>query len=205
MKANVITFENLMPLIYDHLPPPKERYGQWPNKLTKDDFKRAPVLLKLNHSDYHDIEISWENMSKYLEDIPFVGVEYKASITNKTPEGLSVYNNEEEDGTEEGDCPFIVHGLTGEKLESMTTSQIKGRGMMHLDNNGKVLAVGQEDRPESIWNNIQLYSKMFPWLFPCGKGGIGSIRMSDEKHKSFLMIPQSFEIHGKKNGRRQVD
>ncbi len=127
-------------------------------------------------------------MNEYLEDIPLVAVEYKASIMNKTLEGLSAHDNEEEDSTEEGDCPFIVHGLMGEKLESMTTTQIKGRGMMHLDNNSKVLAVGQEDRLESIWNNIQLYPKMFPWLFPYGKGGIGSIRMSDEKHKSFLMM-----------------
>ncbi|KAK0439736.1 uncharacterized protein EV420DRAFT_1244996, partial [Desarmillaria tabescens] len=144
-----------------------------PNKPTKDDFKCAPVLvrrnkviqalewLKLNHSDYYDIEISQDNMNEYPEDMPFVGVEYKPSHTNKTPEGISVHDNDEEDGVEDGDCPFVVHGLTGKKLELMMTSELKGIGMMYLNNNGKILAVGQEDMPESIWNNVQLYPKMF--------------------------------------------
>ncbi len=53
MKANVITFENLMPLVYNHLLPPSRKdiddvlaiMFTGPNKLTKDDFKCAPVLV----------------------------------------------------------------------------------------------------------------------------------------------------------------
>ncbi|KAK0440381.1 hypothetical protein EV421DRAFT_1691191, partial [Armillaria borealis] len=144
-----------------------------PAKPTLDDFKRTPVLvrrnevyealewLKLNHADYHDIGISRENLSHYPEDMPPVSVEYKERYTNKTPEGISVHNNEEEDGIEDGDCPFIVHGLTGDKLETLTTTALKGLGVLHLNSNGKVLAVGQSDQAESIWKNPQLYPKMF--------------------------------------------
>ncbi len=132
MKANVIAFENPTPLVYDHLPPPRKDMDDvlaimftGPNKPTKDDFKRAPVLvrrnkviealewLKLNHSDYHDIEISRENMNEYPEDVPFVGVEYKASVTNKTPEGLSVHDNEEEDGYGGGRLSFYSTRFNG--------------------------------------------------------------------------------------------
>ncbi|KIK54338.1 hypothetical protein GYMLUDRAFT_177551, partial [Collybiopsis luxurians FD-317 M1] len=48
-------------------------------------------------------------------------------------------------------------------------------------------------KPESIWNNVQLYPKMFPWLFPFGLGGIGSSSLSsskllDQMHKRLLMM-----------------
>ncbi|PBK59619.1 hypothetical protein ARMSODRAFT_899035 [Armillaria solidipes] len=207
MKANVIAFENPTPKIYDILPPPIEDIQEvmailftGPAKPTLEDFKRTPVLvrwnpvfnalnwLRLNHSDYHDITISRENLARYPEDMPPVSVEYKERLTNKTPEGISVHDNEEEDGVEDGECPFIVHGLTGEDLETMTSTAMKSRGVLHLNSNGKVLAVGHSAQSESIWNNPQLYPKMFPWLFPYGKGGIGDTAFSDDKHKKLLMM-----------------
>ena len=41
-------------------------------------------------------------------------VDYYPSSSNKNPESTSVHDMEE-DGTTEGPCPFIVHGLTGEE------------------------------------------------------------------------------------------
>ncbi|PBK66208.1 hypothetical protein ARMSODRAFT_891008, partial [Armillaria solidipes] len=120
MKANVITFENPIPKVYNILLPPRDEMEDvlailfvGPNKPTSKDFERAPVLLKLNHIDYYDIDISYENMQQYSEDEPYVGVAWKAQYPTKSPEGLSVHDNEEEDGVADGKCPFIVHGLTG--------------------------------------------------------------------------------------------
>ncbi len=207
MKANVIAFENPTPKVYNILPPPRDEMEDvlailfvGPNKPTSEDFERAPVLvrqnkviaalewLKLNHVDYYDIDISYENMQQYSEDKPYVGVAWKAQYATKSPEGLSVHDNEEEDGVVDGECPFIVHGLTGEKLETMTSEKMKAYGLMYLNNNGKVLAVGQNDMPEKIWKNPQLYPKMFPWLFPYGCGGIESSGWSDEQHVKYLMM-----------------
>ena len=209
MKANAVAFESPVPKIYAHLPPPKADLDDvlavlytGPSRPTEEDFKRTPLLvrrnhvikalewLKLNHSDYADIDISETNLKEYPEDMPPVSIEYKPSFSNKTPEGTSVFDMEENDGTEEGDCPFVVHGLTGENLETMSTNAIKARALQHLNNHGKVLAVGQSDRLESIWNNPQLYPQMFPWLFPYGLGGIGSFdtSVSDRMHKKYLMM-----------------
>jgi hypothetical protein len=72
----------------------------------------------------------------------------------------------------------------------MSTNAIKARALQHLNNQGKVLAIGQSDRYESMWNNPQLYPQMFPWLFPYGMGGIGSTqnRTSDKAHKKHLLL-----------------
>ena len=81
--------------------------------------------MKLNHTDYADIQISHENMQQYQENSPPVVVAYRQSLSNKVPEGISVFDREEEDGTEQGDCAFTVHGLTGEACNSMTPNAIK--------------------------------------------------------------------------------
>ena len=98
-------------------------------------------------------------------------------------EGTSVFDKEIEDGTEEGECSFSVHGLTGEAIDTMTTNAIKAIALRHLNNGGKMLAVNHSDKFESMWNNPQLYPQMFPWLFPYGLGGIGTTDLSDKEHK----------------------
>jgi hypothetical protein len=111
------------------------------------------------------------------------------TTTNKNPEGMSVFENEEEDGTEIGECPFTVHGLTGEDLPTMSSSALKAQVLQHLNSGKKILAVGHSNDPESIWNNPQLYPQMFPWLFPYGLGGIGSVfGLSDNEHKRRLLM-----------------
>ena len=54
-----------------------------------------------------------------------VSIEYRKSNTNKVAEGTSVFDSEVEDGAEEGECSFSVHGLTGEALDTMSTNAIK--------------------------------------------------------------------------------
>ena len=208
MKANAIAFQSPIPVIFNILPPAKDDIAEvlaimftGPCKPTPADFKRTPFLvrrnhvrnalewLKLNHSDYADIVISDKNLDEYPEDIPPVSITYKNLATNKTPEGMSVFDEEEEDGTAEGDCTFTVHGLTGEDLNTMSTYAIKAKALQHLNNNGKLLAVGHGEGPESIWDNPRLYPQMFPWLFPYGLGGIGSVKYLGElEHKRRLLM-----------------
>lgn len=209
MKANIIAFESPIQKIYNILPPPREDLDEvlailftGPCKPTTEDFARTPFLvrrnavvealewLRLNHSDYADIQISHENAMQYEEDMPPVSVEYRKNDTNKVPEGTSVFNHEEEEGTVEGDCAFTVHGLTGEILETMTPNALKAVALKHLNSGGKMLAVGHSDKFESIWNNPHLYPQMFPWLFPYGLGGIGasSSSISHKEHKRHLLM-----------------
>jgi hypothetical protein len=207
MKANIIAFESPVPKIYSILPPPREDLDDvlgilftGPKEPTLKDFAWTPFLvrrnavikalewLKLNHTDYADIQISHENMQQYQEDSPPVIVAYRQSISNKVPEGISVFDREEEDGTEQGDCAFTVHGLTGEVCNSMTPNALKAMALRHLNNGGKVLVVGRSDKFESMWNNPQLYPQMFPWLFPYGLGGIEVSKISDKEQKRHLLM-----------------
>ena len=207
MKANVVAFESPVPKIYAMLPPPREDIEEvlailftGPSKPTPEDFARTPFLvrrnavinalewLKLNHVDYTDIEISKENMAQYDESMPPVSIEYRPAETNKVPEGTSVFDCEEEDGTMEGDCAFTVHGLTGETLQTMAPNALKALALRYLNSNGKMLAVGHSNTLQSMWNNTQLYPQMFPWLFPYGLGGIGASSISDKEHKRHLLM-----------------
>ncbi|KAJ3819329.1 hypothetical protein F5880DRAFT_1440583, partial [Lentinula raphanica] len=73
----------------------------------------------------------------------------------------------------------------------MTTQQMMGYAAQHLDNEGKFLRISHSSSPESLWNNPQLYPKMFPWLFPYGLGGLGSSNcrsFSEASHLKFLML-----------------
>ena len=87
------------------------------------------------------------------------------------------------DGTEEGECSFSVHGLTGEALDTTSTNAIKAHALHNLNSGGKILAVGHSNKFESMWNKPQLYPQMFPWLFLYGLGGIGTTNLSDKEHK----------------------
>ncbi|KAI0741496.1 hypothetical protein C8Q80DRAFT_1109884, partial [Daedaleopsis nitida] len=139
MKANVVSHSLPMPKIYRVLPPAREDLDEvlafiyiGPNVPTHKEFKRTPMLvhrnkvkealewLKLNHSDYADLDISYSNSNEYFEDEPPVIVNYTQSMeSNKDPEATAVNDTEEDEGIEEGDCPFIVHGLTGTNLNKL--------------------------------------------------------------------------------------
>ncbi|KAF5339625.1 hypothetical protein D9611_011516 [Ephemerocybe angulata] len=176
MKANVVSFESPMPKIYSMLPPPREDIEEvlaimftGPMKPTTETFSRTPFLVRrnhvgialrwliLNHCDYANIELSEENLASYPEDVPPVVVEYVKKGTNKSAADTSVWDNDEEDGTEE-----------------VSLEAVKARALHHLNNEGRFLNIGQGEKV-SIWQNPQLYPQMFPWLFPYGLGGVGSI------------------------------
>ena len=207
MTSHVVAFQSPTPKLYQALPPPVEELDDvlailftGPTKPTQKDFERTPLLvrrnavaralewLKLNHSDYSDLEISYSNLAKYPEDDPPVSVEYCPATTNKYPENTSTFDDEAEDGTEQGDCPFVVHGLTGESLDTMTSNRLKAIALTHLNKGGRMLAVGHSSKLESIYNNPQYFPQMFPWLFPYGLGGIGSSSLAEASHKQFLLM-----------------
>jgi hypothetical protein len=193
MKANAITFANPTPKVYNVLPPPLEEMDDvlafiytgpcWP---TLDDFKRTPLLvcrkkvgyalewLKLNHIGYNDLNISYKNLSAYPEDGPPVVVDYCKYAGMKDPEAMATDDHILEDGASSGDCPFVVHGLTGEEIVTKSLKALIAIAIDQMDKNRKVLAIGHEREPQSIYHNPSLYPKMFPWLFPYGLGGIGS-------------------------------
>ena len=185
MKANVVSHSLPMPKIYSALPPPREELDDvlaflyiGPNAPTTKEFARTPMLvrrnkvakalewLKLNHSDYADIDISYENLAQYPEDEPPVIVNYSHSMaSNSDPESTAVNNTEDNEGTDTGDCPFIVHGLTGANLDNLSKLRpykITARAVDHFKSGGKALGIGQGENPESLYDNPQLYPQMFP-------------------------------------------
>ena len=213
MKSNVIAFENPMPKIYQRLPPPIEDLDEvlafiytGPCRPSPKDLERTPLLvrrnkvckalewLKLNHADYHDLDIAHDNLESYPENGPPVVVTYRSALTNKNPEAVSAFDNETEEGVDDGPCPFVVNGVTGEKLNTMGPKALAAKAMKHLkDDDSKILAIGHAEQPESMYDNPQLYPMMFPWLFPYGLGGIGSVdgedvEMSDLMHKQRLLM-----------------
>ena len=199
MTAHVIAFELPLPKVYHILPPPVEDMDDI-SKPTEDDLTRLPLLvrrnhvakalewLKLNHVDYKDLEVSYENLEKYPEDTPPMSVEYHCEDSNKVPEGTSLFDSEVDDGVATGECPFIVHGLTGVQLKTKTVDAQKALALKHWSNKGKALAIGRSPHAESIYDNPGLYPQLFPWLFPYKHGGISSAWLSDKEHKWHLLI-----------------
>jgi hypothetical protein len=212
MKANVITFQNPTPKVYQRLPPPIAEIDEvlafiftGPCKPTTEDLKRTPLLvrrkkvgtalewLKLNHIDYYDLDIDYDSLGAYPENGPPVVVAYRQSENSRNPEAISAFDCDDEDGVEDGPCPFVVHGITGTELETASPKTLIAKAIAHLKGNGKVLAIGHDEKPQSLYNNPQLYPMMFPHLFPYGLGGIGSvsksvIKISDAKHKKLLLL-----------------
>ncbi|KAF5385898.1 hypothetical protein D9615_002210 [Tricholomella constricta] len=207
----MVAFESPVPKMYNMLPPPMADLDDVLAILftgpcrpseedMKRDMKRVPVLvrrkavraalewLRLNHPDYEDVGISEVNLESYPEDCPPVSVVYQERHTNKIAEATSVHDNGEEEGVEAGDCPFVVHGLMGEQLGAISVDELKGMALKHWKSGGKALRVGSSGNLESIYDNPDLYPRMFPWLFPYGLGGIGSTPLSDAKHKKHLLM-----------------
>lgn len=209
MKAHVIAFESPIEKIYDMLPPPVEDLDDvlavlftGSCKPTPADLKRTPLLvrrkavlaalewLRLNHADYHDVGISLANLDGYPEDTPPVCIVYRESAASSSTEDPSVFDDGAEDGAVHGDCPFVVHGLTGEQLTTKSVEVLKGIALKHWQSNGKALRVGHSDDPRSMFNDPSLYPQMFPWLFPYGLGGVGACTsgLSVKAHKRNLLM-----------------
>ena len=87
IKANAVSYSLFILMVYAALLPPVEDLDEvlafiylGPNVPTKKEFKCTPMLirrkkvaaalkwLKLNHVDYADLDIFYNNMSKYPKD-----------------------------------------------------------------------------------------------------------------------------------------
>ena len=207
LVAKAVMFTNPLPKIYSVLPPPLADFDEMlaliftgPVKPTEDDLKRTPFLvcrtavgnalwwLKLNHIDYLDVDVNENNLNQYPKsDIP-VSIKYRHHESNLFGESMSIHISSNEDGTDTGNCPFAVHGLTVDNTQTMRLDQLKQLAIEHLDSGGKVMAVGHGDEMVSIFNNPQLYPMMFPWLFPFGSGGLGTASIGYENQLKHLLM-----------------
>jgi hypothetical protein len=128
----------------------------------------------------------------YPEDGPPVVVDYRQSNGEQDPEAIGQDDNEIEDGTSVGSCPFVVHSITGEELLTKSLKALIAIALDHMEKNRKVLAIGHEHEPQSLYHNPLLYPKMLPWLFPYGLGGIGGTehkgKLSTMAHKGHLLM-----------------
>lgn len=193
--ANAVMFANPTAELYQSLPPPIEELDDiiaviftGPCEPQPMDLRRSPFFvrnrkiydalqwLKLNHDDYSDLDmtVTEATLKKYpIEGIP-IAMEYEISDSNKISEATGLDDKDDEDGTVAGPCPFRVHGLTETRFRNMGHKEMKLEAMQYLKEGGKMLGIEHCEEMESIYNNPQLYPKMFPWLFPYGRGGIGS-------------------------------
>ncbi|KAJ7258650.1 hypothetical protein C8J57DRAFT_1234243 [Mycena rebaudengoi] len=215
LSANAIVFSKPTVQVYNILPPSCEEMSEvlasvflGPTKPTDEQFVRTPMLvrrqrvqaalewLKLNLCDYAGLHISPENLEALPEyGMPF-GVDWKSTSGEEstlTPEQVSMDNGGiDTEGTRSGKCTFAVHGLSGDEYGSASIRTLKLKALDHLANNGPTLGFGHSTTPQSMFNNIQLYPQMFPWLFPYGLGGIGhpdhKNRISEAAHKRFLLM-----------------
>lgn len=207
MTSHIIVFELPVPKVYHQLPPPVEDLDEvlavlfmGPCKPTEKEFQCTPLLircnhiaralewLKLNHADYADLEILYNELDRYPEDSPPVSVQYFHSETNKVEEGTSIFDDAVDDSVVEGKCPFLVHGLTGDQLTTKSVNMLKAIALKHWNNQGGALAVSHGANVQSIYHNLGLYPQMFPWLFPYGLGGIRTTDLSDTLHKCLLLM-----------------
>lgn len=213
MMANAISFPCPTVKVYKLLPPRRDELDEvlafiytGPNAPSEHDLGRTPMLvrrnavadalewLKLNHCDYSDLQIDRVALESYpLHGVP-VAVVFKpdAKGTNIVPSATSAHDTADEDGAESGECPMTVNGLVGSHLESMSTLARKAAAIQHLKTGGHVLAVGNSETPETLFDNPQLYPQMYPWLFPYGAGGPGNARtrgiVSEASHKRWLLM-----------------
>ena len=211
MRANAIMFPTPIPKLCNILPPHIEELDEVIAFMftgiaqpTAEDMKRTPMLarrryisaalewLKINHSDYADVQISQENLKLYPEEGPPVTIDYKSSVINKHKEATSVFDMEDEDGVQDGKCSFVVHGITGENYSTLSKDATRALALQHLIKDQNILFVGHGTKPESMFKNPHLFPSMMPWLFPYGLGGIGNSKiigpMSSITQKKYLLM-----------------
>ncbi len=184
LPPKISEFEDVMAIIFlGPNPPTPKKYQRTPLLVRRAKVATALEWLKLNHADYSDLTISYENLNEYPEDTPPVVVDYHMVEHDdiNDPESTAVNTTDNEDSTSEGESTMIVHGLVGDELTELWDKDdqqtIRFKAMKHLRESGKVMAIKLSDELESLWHNPQLYPSMFPWLFPYGYGGLGNDRI----------------------------
>ncbi|KZT08007.1 uncharacterized protein LAESUDRAFT_650128, partial [Laetiporus sulphureus 93-53] len=138
MIANTIAFAQPLEKVYSVLPPPRDELDDvlailftGPCRPTEEDFKRTPLLVRhavvlaalnwlvLNHCDYAGVFISRANLATYPENEPPVTVLRRLSDGTTPAESMSVHEVDEERGTVDGPCPFVVCGLSAADIATM--------------------------------------------------------------------------------------
>lgn len=215
MSANAILYPQPMLKICNVLPPPRADLDEvlcivfsGVSNASVEDRRRTPFLirrdkvalaldwLKLNHRDYADVVVSQDNLDSYVDnDIPVHVKHHKTQSAdlNKVPLATSIHDRHEDEGTDEGPCTFVVHGITGTQYSSRRYDEQKAVALAHLQNvNGSTLIVGQAEKPVSMYDNPNVYPQIFPWLFPYGLGGLNSKackrKLNEQQHKRWLLL-----------------
>ncbi|KZV58842.1 hypothetical protein PENSPDRAFT_555204, partial [Peniophora sp. CONT] len=115
------------------------------------------------------------------------------------PESSGVYDEPENEGTEEEPCPFAVHTVEAADISIDTDdTQLKHLALLHLreKENNTALGVGRGSKPESLYKNPTLYPNAFPWLFPYGIGGL-EIRVNGRQISDTVRKRQLLMYHDK--------
>ncbi|EIW62909.1 uncharacterized protein TRAVEDRAFT_113273 [Trametes versicolor FP-101664 SS1] len=148
--ANVVSHSLPMPKIYSVLPPRCEELS----KVLAILSMAANIPVHACHNMYPScgtvyralrpleytlggggeillaVTVSYDNINSYPEDEPPVIVNYSKSMeSNVDPEASAVNASEEDEGADDGACPFVVHGFTGASLEHMGPTSIRSCGL----------------------------------------------------------------------------
>lgn len=226
MTANVIMFTQPIMKIYQRLPPSKDELSEilafvftGSSAPTQEDFERTPMLvrrqkvaaalnwLKLNHTGYRDLDISQENLDSYPDSGIPVAVDYRHvgeddhDLAPADTVGTEDHASREH-GTSAGPCTYAVHGLSGSEYETATMETIKSVALRHLTEGGRMLGIGRSELPVTMYDNVNSYPAMFPWLFPYGLGGPGH---PSHHHKlGELSVKKSLLLYHDKRFQRDV-
>ncbi|KZT10427.1 uncharacterized protein LAESUDRAFT_644583, partial [Laetiporus sulphureus 93-53] len=171
-----------------------KEFARTPFLVRRNKVTKALEWLKLNHEDYMNLNISYENLNAYSENVPPVIIDYHDGYMNKAPEATAVNNVNLDKGIVKGSCPFTVHRLTGDAYVNLLADDYQSirAKAIHQFKKSKILGVGQEQNPQSLYHNSQLYPQMFPWLFLYGLRGLnndcGSKWVSESKRKQQLLM-----------------
>ncbi|KAF9061360.1 hypothetical protein BDP27DRAFT_1235434, partial [Rhodocollybia butyracea] len=218
---NTVIFVNPTAQLYETLPPPIEDalddilavIFTGPSEPLPEDLRWSPFFvrkkvienaltwLKLNHPDYADLDMqkSADNLLLYPEEGVLAIMDYQYATSNKIPEATGLDNQEYEEGTSSGPCPFRVHGLTEKQVSEMGLDEMKIQALQYMNGGGNILEIQHGSKTESIYDNSQLYPKMFPWLFPYGSGGIGTSTLSEVEHIKHLLLYHDKGLFGNTN------
>ncbi|KZT04722.1 uncharacterized protein LAESUDRAFT_657345, partial [Laetiporus sulphureus 93-53] len=88
-----------------------KEFARTPFLVRRNKVAEALEWLKLNHKDYMDLNISYENLNTYSENVPPVIIDYHDGYMNKAPEATVINDVDPDEGIMKGPCPFIIHGL----------------------------------------------------------------------------------------------
>ena len=96
--------------------PTNEMHKILPLFVRRNKVHRVLDWLELNHKDYSDLAISYENVEQYPELCPPVIKDYRPDWVANELENKASYDVEDWSSVEEGKCSLIVHTLTLDKM-----------------------------------------------------------------------------------------